>query len=246
MIGNSGYDLIFSDDVVTKGSNGGDVARLRESCVLQVECEFPTPYVIGSCGDATRFAFSMERIHNATTIFHADVDACLDKVFAYVNENLKQSQTCGLPAQMFVDKINSIDAGEWSWEADELKKRFCWWDAIYLPCGPMHGDLTFCNVLCRDADVWLIDFLDGFTSSPVFDVAKMRQDSRHGWITLFDEVSTRYVDDRILETFGDLPWLRELTLLALLRIIPYAKTTQVIDWLKQEIPRAYANLDSSW
>lgn len=240
--GHSGAELLLGFNVVTKSGS----ERLRKSCHAQQECcslAVQTPKVLATCGDEKRFAFSMERIHEATTVFDAD-DACMEKVFLYVRECLDQSRICILPAQVFVDKIRSIKGVNAFSEAKHLIDRFEFADTIDLLCGPMHGDLTFCNILCRDTDVWLIDFLDGIISSPVMDVAKMRQDTFHGWITLFEDVDTKYVDDHILNSFGNLPWLREMTLLSLLRIIPYAKTPQIFDFLKREIPRAYDNLDS--
>ena len=219
--------------------------RLRESCKLQQNFEarfLRTPEVLHTESSGDRFVFSMERIKDATTIFHADVDGCLERLFAFVLDNLELSQYYYIPAETFINKLSDIDTGRWSWVIEHLKERFS--RGVQLPVGPMHGDLTFCNVLCKGKDVWLIDFLDGIVSSPVMDVAKMRQDSYHGWIELFEDAPNReYVDRRIMETF-DLPWLRELTLLALLRIDPYAKTESVHNFLRREIPHAYSDLDN--
>ncbi len=240
-MGHSGAELCFLPDTVIKA---GD-KRLEKSCKLQEACDssfVKTPKVLHTERDGDRFAFDMEYIKDATTIFKSP-DVCLEKLFCYVLDNLERSQYHYIPAVTFVDKLNAIDTGRWSWVVEHLKERFA--AGATLPIGPMHGDLTFCNVPCKGEDVWLIDFLDGIVSSPVMDVAKMRQDSYHGWIELFDDAPNReHVDERIMETF-DLPWLRELTLLALLRIDPYAKTNAVHNFLRREIPRAYINIDSS-
>lgn len=238
--GNSGAELCFLQDSVIKA---GD-ERLEKSCKLQQNFSskfVSTPKVEHIERGGVRFAFMMERIKNATTIFKSP-PSCLDKLFGFILDNLRLSRYHSLPASVFVDKINSIDVGEFSWYAERLKEHFA--NGATIPIGPMHGDLTFCNVLCKDEHVWLIDFLDGFISSPVMDVAKMRQDSFHGWIELFDDAPNRAcVDARIMETFGYLPFLDELTLLSLLRIAPYAKTEAVTKFLRREIPRAYNNLD---
>lgn len=247
--GNSGYELCFLTDTVIKGSAGRDPTRLKKSCQTQSNFKSDyvnTPRVFHSEESPGGFSFIMDRIEG-TTIFHANIDDCLRQLFCYIQDNLNHSHTGVLTAELFIDKIYSIDGVEKWPEAEALAERFRIAEQIYLPCGPMHGDLTLCNILCTGSAVWLIDFLDGFLSSPVFDVAKLRQDSYHGWIETFEECPRRdYVDRLIMHEFGNLPWLKELTLLALLRIIPYTRGDQrVINFLQKEIPRAYACLDSS-
>lgn len=239
---NSGCDLIFTKNTVVK--TGG--VRLVQQMELQRAHDHSvvkSPRIIDSQWRGDTFGFEMERIHNETTIFKSP-DVCFDKICNFVLDNLERSQYHNIPAKTFIDKLNDIDTGRWSWVIEDLKMWFSCAGSIRLPIGPMHGDLTFCNVLCQGEDVFLIDFLDGIVSSPVMDVAKMRQDSHHGWIELFDDAPDREaVDMRIMRTFGDYPWLREMTLLCLLRIDPYAKTEAVHNFLRREIPRAYSDLD---
>ena len=55
---------------------------------------------------------------------------------------------------------------------------FDWSWASGSPC---HGDLTFENMILKDGQVYLIDFLDSFYDSWAIDVAKMLQDADLGW-----------------------------------------------------------------
>jgi len=244
--GNSGCHIFTTGETLTKVAGHEQAERLYQQMEIQQSFYHPiirTPRVIDKRWTNTGFEFCMEYIKDAKTVFNASV-SCLETLLGFVLDNLEKSRYHSIPAEVFVNKINSIDVGEFKWYADDLKRRFFCAGSVYLPIGPMHGDLSLTNVLCRGSDVWLIDFLDGFLSSPLFDVAKMRQDSCHGWIELFDDAPNReYVDRRILDNFGHEPWLRELTLLALLRIIPYAKSERVLNFLRREIPRAFNNLE---
>ncbi len=56
-------------------------------------------------------------------------------------------------------------------------------ECLELRLGASHGDLTLTNVLIREdaSEIALVDFLDGFLEAPLLDMAKLRQDTRHGW-----------------------------------------------------------------
>lgn len=54
-------------------------------------------------------------------------------------------------------------------------------DTIELPVGRCHGDLTFSNILFLGQKIVLIDFLDNFIETPLQDIVKLRQDTKHFW-----------------------------------------------------------------
>jgi hypothetical protein len=112
--------------------------------------------------------------------------------------------------------------------------------------GPCHGDLTLCNVLCDchksgPGAIALVDMIDPFIRSPHQDVAKVRQDTHHGWIKLHLPA----VDDARLERCGQMldeafPQTRTslaFELLTLLRILPYTTDDRVFSWVRKEIAR---------
>ena len=52
---------------------------------------------------------------------------------------------------------------------------------IEIPVGISHGDLTLSNIIFKDKELILIDFLDGFIETPLMDMAKIRQDTYYKW-----------------------------------------------------------------
>ena len=52
------------------------------------------------------------------------------------------------------------------------------WD---IPVGDCHGDLTFENILVRDGELYVIDFLDSFVESSLIDQSKLMQDTFCAW-----------------------------------------------------------------
>ena len=105
---------------------------------------------------------------------------------------------------------------------------------VVIPVGPCHGDLTLSNILFKKESLHLIDFLDVFVESPLQDMVKIRQDTRHLWSLgqysgTYDYVKLRlaleYLDDRFDHYFRKHRFYRSYYLpfqiLNLLRIFPY-------------------------
>lgn len=118
-----------------------------------------------------------------------------------------------------------------------------------LPIGNYHGDFTTCNMLCVEDAVYLIDFLDCVIPSPVVDVAKIRQDTAHGYADLFGGVheATRQEADAIWVSLWEYetwwPYVPIFTLWHLLRILPYAEKSDLVKtWLLEKIPEATKEL----
>lgn len=120
--------------------------------------------------------------------------------------------------------------------------------SIEIPVGRCHGDLTFSNILFSGHNYYLIDFLDSFIESPIMDLVKIRQDSRHEWSKLMYKGNTdhvrlsiisRKIDTEIDSYYSSFEWYMKyydlFQLMNFLRILQYAKEKQVIDYLKNVI-----------
>ena len=114
-----------------------------------------------------------------------------------------------------------------------------------IPVGVCHGDLTFSNILfANNSKYYLIDFLDSFIETPLQDIVKLRQDSQFGWSMLMHQgkhdnirvrMTLKYIDDKFDKHFQKYEFYKKhynvLQLMNILRILPYAKTHEVKNYL---------------
>ncbi len=126
---------------------------------------------------------------------------------------------------------------------DEIFKPNMKFENFYV--GKCHGDLTFSNIIFRDNEYALIDFLDSFIESPIMDIVKLRQDTKYKWSTLMynskDYDKTRYdmickyIDEQIDSNFKKYSFYNNsypvFQLMNFLRIIQYAKKDEVTVYL---------------
>lgn len=121
-------------------------------------------------------------------------------------------------------------------------------DTIELPIGKCHGDLTFSNLLFSEKKIILIDFLDNFIETPLQDIVKLRQDTRHFWsLNLYDakfdttkiRIILKFLDDMIHTHYSAYPFYRSyykiFQKINLLRILPYTKDEEIIKYIFREI-----------
>lgn len=120
---------------------------------------------------------------------------------------------------------------------------------LLIPVGLCHGDLTFSNILFNGNNYYLIDFLDSFVETPLQDIVKIRQDSKHLWSQLmytkrYDAIRLHIILNKIdteIDTYFSTKykWYREyynvMQLMNILRILPYAHEEKVIAYLKNEL-----------
>lgn len=118
-----------------------------------------------------------------------------------------------------------------------------------IPISPCHGDLTLENILINQTgDVFLIDFLDSFADSWYIDAAKILQDLEAGWSwrnldfdmnrELMREIGLKYFRKKLIEHHALIP-VYHVLLLNLIRILPYAKDIETIDFLMKSLGKVY-------
>tara|TARA_B100000123_G_C25718954_1_gene423522 strand:+ start:194 stop:1087 length:894 start_codon:yes stop_codon:yes gene_type:complete len=121
---------------------------------------------------------------------------------------------------------------------------------VNIPIGLCHGDLTLSNILIgyNDFNIYLIDFLDSFVETPLFDILKVRQDTSYLWsLKLFEHkcdenkiiIHLNYIDEIIHTHFKKYQWYEELydyfQIINLLRVFQYCKTESTANFLYKEI-----------
>lgn len=115
-------------------------------------------------------------------------------------------------------------------------------DDVFLPMGWCHGDLTLSNMIFIDNNkLGIVDFLDSYIESPMIDIVKIRQDTKHYWTSFLHNIESQkikssldYIDKEFSETMGTIHY-DILQLMNLARILPYAKEKRVIDYVKANI-----------
>ena len=132
-------------------------------------------------------------------------------------------------------------------KCDEIFKPNIKFENFYV--GKCHGDLTFSNIIFRDNEYALIDFLDSFIESPIMDIVKLRQDTKYKWSTLmynskeYDktryDMICKYIDEQIDNNFKKYSFYNNsypvFQLMNFLRIIQYAKKDEVTVYLIETI-----------
>ncbi|MBT0858600.1 phosphotransferase, partial [Campylobacter coli] len=90
-----------------------------------------------------------------------------------------------------------------SYITDILCNQLYLFDKYPFPIGYCHGDLTFSNILFQNQNIVLIDFLDNFIETPLQDVVKLRQDTRHKWSLKMTHANYDEIKIRIILSYLD-------------------------------------------
>jgi hypothetical protein len=115
-----------------------------------------------------------------------------------------------------------------------------------IPIGLCHGDLTLSNVILHRDKLVLLDCLDSFLESPLLDLVKLRQDTKHHWSVFIDHDIPDYAHNRIIQVmrFFDSritqalssnkivnDWYSFLERLNFLRILPYLSERSELEFV---------------
>lgn len=186
-----------------------------------------------------------------------EIDAFVEAMIAFVEQEIKQSPITECPNDVLMAKFEEVTCkvarrADYCDELNETMKKartkITNAGALRMPLGVCHGDLTFSNVLFCGQQYCLIDFLDSFIETPLQDIVKLRQDSQYLWSCLMYQqpydalrlkLISEYVDERLDKHFSQYDWYKEhyevLQLMNMMRILPYAKEEKVVKYLKRVI-----------
>lgn len=154
-----------------------------------------------------------------------------------VDESIFNNKIAALKAQL-ADKNNSIID-----TAIKILEEHSWKNFIMTNC---HGDLTLENIIVKDNQLYLIDFLDSFYDCWIMDISTLMQDVQTMW-------SYRFYDDIDINTLIRLIVFRDILmdevkskvnnkyvevyyalLLKLIRIYPYTKDEKTYNFLNEK------------
>jgi len=165
-----------------------------------------------------------------------DLDKFITKLEGYFNETILD--TIRVPTNIFVNKLNSIDYyNEYHYIFEGIKY-------VNIYTGQCHGDMTLSNMIFKEYDVYLIDFLDSYIESPTMDLIKLRQDTHLHWsFNMIDtrkadlmksKISLKYIDTWIIDTYN-IHEYHILQIINLIRILPYTHDTSLKNFIQSKI-----------
>lgn len=270
LIGHSGCKLQVRQSnsvlITTKTSkevsynNRLQVQAQKQASYSSILCKTPTVYdaFINKEG---LYEFHMEYI-NGKTLANALHELPLYEIKAIAKKLLAilDTQTTKNPEShnIFLTKIQSLedtmpsDVPSIVLQALKHLRKVDW---SLCEEGYCHGDLTLENIIVRNNEFYLIDFLDSFFNSWIIDAAKLFQDLECLW-SYRNEPLSENLQIRILaikkillshirsRSRGDteLMLIYNVLLLNLLRILPYTHDIPTKKYLYNEINRLMSNV----
>jgi len=149
--------------------------------------------------------------------------SCLDKILSSFNKSEEREHSEGAK---IVNKILGLKKNSNSFgRAIDYCLDFDWGVIKKDEC---HGDLSFENIIIKDGDIYLIDFLDCFSSSSYLDLSKILKDLVFGWSwrnESFPLVKASIMYEEIRQKLSEEEGVlcEKLMTLHLLRILPYCE-----------------------
>jgi hypothetical protein len=256
--GQSGCEITISNGILKKSSGTkypikrlkAQINKQRAMSELSIHKNIDIPKILGDECDEVYSAYMqyfpcsniIQYLHRASK---DNLDSLSESLIAFLSYGISNSQFKTVPSQIIIDKFESIEGShELRGQLDKYLQQ-----QITIPVGFCHGDLTLSNVLFAENSnkIILIDFLDSFIESPIIDIAKIRQDTKHGWSSFIhsqkhDRIKTQlsldYIDKKIEEQFCGFEFFKHYKLfqfMNLVRILPYAKQTKTSNFIMRQI-----------
>ena len=224
---------------------------------------FQTPMIFSMQNAADEYYAIMEYIDGESfvDVFENDEQGIMRESFIkhvtdFIDKELAEAQMTVIPGQKLREKFESvkknIQDNENLKNDVEIMKMLDEYDSIFkvdesyeMPVGSSHGDFTLSNMIFKNDQCYLVDFLDSFIETPYMDIVKLRQDTRYNWsyllinkkdifykskqnLILIDEAIVNHYknDEKFTKAYSILQRLN------FLRILQYAKNPIIIEDLK--------------
>lgn len=200
--------------------------RLKKQCLKQLKFKgnenVLSPKVFDYGMSDGLFYFEMEYV-NAPLFFEALFDLSYNEIKYYIdllinNLSINKARNNANQNAIFNKKIDFMKKEYHAKNPNnalfnlsiEKLKSFDW---ERIPNSDCHGDLTLQNILLKDGKIYLIDLLDSFYNSWMFDVSRVLQDLELGWSYRFTDLTAEQKNtilfarnvliNKISEIFGD-------------------------------------------
>lgn len=224
---------------------------------------FQTPMIFSMQNAGSEYYAMMEFIDGESfvDVFENDDQGIMRESFTkhvidFIDKELSEAQMTVIPGQKLRDKFESVKKN--IHENEHLKddigimKTLSEYDSLFkvddsyeMPIGNSHGDFTLSNMIFKNDQCFLVDFLDSFIETPYMDIVKLRQDTKYNWSYLLinkkdifykSKQNLILIDEAIVNHYkNDEKFTRAYSILQrlnFLRILQYAKNPIIIDYLK--------------
>ena len=200
------------------------------------------------------FYFDMEYVQGITLaeyIKSMEIGRVRGMVEILVNE-LVCTESDGeiVQEQIFYDKISNLkevlaeQKNTVVQDALEMLSKHSWKRFVPSPC---HGDLTLENIIVKDNQLYLIDFLDSFYDCWIMDISTLLQDVQTLWsyryqeeininalirLLVFRDILVEKVKEVVKDDYIEVYYA---LLLKLIRIYPYTKDEKTYSFLNEKV-----------
>jgi len=170
-----------------------------------------------------------------------DIVNFTDTIFNYLDVIIFRSKETIPDTNLILDKVRQLETCEFP-NKDKMTQLLKNIPKDNLLIGECHGDFTLSNMIFTDKIVYLIDFLDTFIESPLLDIIKLRQDTKHLWTRFLSNskncrelITLKYIDDLIKTKYNNIiqtEWYKYLSIMNYVRIYPYISSNEEIKFIK--------------
>lgn len=246
-LGKSGCSFeMVNDHTIRKYSRDGNYnLRLLSQAIKQMNFGFisdviKTPAVTTIHYEKKAAWFEMDYV-DGTNIFESIntsnrqefVEWFIENLMIYIDYEISKSVEMKIDISPITKKLKFINGG----------KRAVPIPTSNLLCGTCHGDLTIANMIYFKSKIYLIDFLDTYPETPIYDIIKLRQDTKYLWSLFLMQSQSKkmknvmtYMDDRLTKKYRDIinsEWYIFLENYSLLRILPYVTRSKELQFLNR-------------
>jgi len=243
---NSGCNVEIYEDLVKK-SNGGMYTATRLMSQINKQNKFKsrnwdgvsikTPRILSQT-----YSVEMEKIEGVTgeellvKLDYEGLNTLIGRLIRFIAENiwdeLKFCRTSCLRSKLteIKSKVRIESHIDWSQFHTFIDS---WPELVPIPAGYYHGDLTLSNIIVKNDEIYLIDFLDSLPTSPIWDICKIRQDLVYGWTSFRRGLNhiriTENLTSALTEFIDRLQFKQSIPIfdfMVLARILPYANPAE--------------------
>lgn len=197
------------------------------------------------------FFFDMEYIQGITlaesikSIEAGKIEKIVDSIVNSIypeHEGVADTDVFKKKIESLANPIKKIGSGV-AEQGLELLDAYCWEGFKQSAC---HGDMTLENIIVKDNELYLIDFLDSFYDCWILDAGTLLQDVQLMWsyrmqnlvsnntlirLLIFHDI---FLDKLKRKMPGRMSDIYYALLLKMLRIYPYTKDEQTLDFLNEK------------